>query len=167
MSELNDKIDKILKETPLETRLKVLSEMDFITLITELGYREEKFWTPEEDELLGKLCKLAKKHTDSILKEIEEWKKDGSPKIPTKISPRGKYFVGSASVFGKLVAKPEILTEFSRKDFFDLLDEEQSNSGLCESQFRLETRKKVNLKQGITVGSQFFIATYESPNKKS
>jgi|TARA_R110000851_G_scaffold63075_6_gene144420 hypothetical protein len=80
---MSEEINEIVKGTPLEIRLKVISEMDFITLITDLGYREDKFWTPEEDELLSKLCKLAKKHTNSVLKIIEEWKKDGSPKKPT------------------------------------------------------------------------------------
>ena len=66
------KIAKILKDIPLKTRLKVLNEMAFIDLISELGYREDKMWTDEEDELLSKLCKLAMKHTENILEEIEE-----------------------------------------------------------------------------------------------
>jgi hypothetical protein len=70
---------KLLKEIPLKTRLKVSNEMAFINLIVELGYREDKMWTDDENELLAKLCGLAKEHTDSVLKEIEEWKKDGKP----------------------------------------------------------------------------------------
>ena len=65
-------IRKLLEDIPLKTRLKVLNEMAFIDLITELGYREEKMWSDEEDELLSKLCKLALKHTENILEEIEE-----------------------------------------------------------------------------------------------
>jgi hypothetical protein len=72
-------IKKILKETPLETRLKVSNEMAFIMLITELGFRENKMWNendPKEMELLGKLCKFAEEHTKNQMKTIEEWKKD-------------------------------------------------------------------------------------------
>ena len=70
---------KILKETPLKTRLKVANKMAFINLIVELGYREDKMWTDDENELLDKLCGLAKEHTDIILKDIKEWENDGKP----------------------------------------------------------------------------------------
>ncbi len=70
-----DIITKLLESIPLETRIKVSIECAFITLITELGYRESKMWTDEEQPILDKLMKLAKEETDSILKEIEEWKK--------------------------------------------------------------------------------------------
>ena len=76
MSEI---FEKLVKEIPLATRLKVANEMAFIDLIVELGYREDKMWTDEENELLGKLCELAQKHTDSILKDIEVWEADGKP----------------------------------------------------------------------------------------
>lgn len=71
--------EKLVKEVPLKTRIKVANEMAFINLIVELGYREDKMWTDDENELLDKICVLAQKHTDSILKDIEEWKKDGKP----------------------------------------------------------------------------------------
>ena len=71
--------EKIVKEIPLKTRIKVANEMAFINLIVELGYREDKMWTDDENELLSRLCGLAKEHTDSILKDIEEWEKDGKP----------------------------------------------------------------------------------------
>lgn len=64
-------VDRIMRRTPLETKLKVSNEMAFITLITELGYREDKMWTPEEDELMAKLCKLANEHTQNQLRSIE------------------------------------------------------------------------------------------------
>lgn len=64
-----------LKENPipLDTRIRVSTQMAFINLITELGYRENKYWTPDEDELLNKLMNLAEKHTQDILNEIKEW----------------------------------------------------------------------------------------------
>lgn len=64
---------------PLDTRIRVSSQMAFINLITELGYREDKMWTPDEDELLNKLMNLAEKHTQDILNEIKECKDEGSP----------------------------------------------------------------------------------------
>jgi hypothetical protein len=70
-------IDKLLKEIPLKIRLNVINEMGFIALITKLGYRENKMWTPEEDNLLSKLVELAHEHTKLILEEIEDCKKDG------------------------------------------------------------------------------------------
>lgn len=72
-------VEKLLKETPLEIRLKVSNEMAFIMLITELGYRENKMWdenNEKDNEILNKLLRFAKKHTEDQMKTIEEWKKD-------------------------------------------------------------------------------------------
>ena len=79
MKKSKNLIREITKNIPLKTRIEVSNEMAFINLITELGYREDKMWTDDENELLSKLCVLAQEHTDSILKDIEEWKKDGKP----------------------------------------------------------------------------------------
>lgn len=71
--------EKILKETPLEVRLKVSNEMAFIMLLSELGYRENKMWDESDEkemEILHKLCEFAKKHTASQIREIKEWEKD-------------------------------------------------------------------------------------------
>jgi hypothetical protein len=64
-----------LKEnpTPLDIRLNIINQIAFINLITELGYRKDGYWTPDEDEILDKLCNLANKHTQYILEEIEEF----------------------------------------------------------------------------------------------
>jgi len=70
MEKSKNTISEIAKDIPLETRILVANEMAFINLITELGYREDRAWTDDEDELLDKLCDLAKKHTDIILEEI-------------------------------------------------------------------------------------------------
>lgn len=58
--------------TPLDIRIRVTTQIAFINLIHELGYREEKSWGPDEDETLNKLIKLANKHTKDILNEIEK-----------------------------------------------------------------------------------------------
>ena len=64
-----------LKEnpTPLDIRIRISTQMAFINLITELGYRENKYWTPDEDELYKKLMDLAENHTQDILQEIKEY----------------------------------------------------------------------------------------------
>jgi len=67
--------------TPLDVRLNVINQIAFINLITELGYREDKYWTPEEDEILNKLCRLANKHTTDILRELEEYNKSENKDI--------------------------------------------------------------------------------------
>lgn len=77
IKKMNTRIKKILKETPLKTRLEVSNQMAFISLLTELGYREDKMWTNEEGDLLKKLCQSAKKHTQHQLRQIEKWEKDG------------------------------------------------------------------------------------------
>lgn len=59
--------------TPLDIRIRVSTQIAFINLITELGYRESKYWTPDEDEILNKLMDLAEKHTQDILNEIKEY----------------------------------------------------------------------------------------------
>lgn len=71
-----------LKEnpTPLDIRIRVSNQMAFINLITELGYREDKIWTPDEHELLNKLMNLAEKHTQDILQEIKEYNEEHSPR---------------------------------------------------------------------------------------
>ena len=70
---MNEALDKMLKQIPLKTRLKVSTEMAFINLITELGYRENKMWTEDEDEILNKLCSLAVSLSEDHIKEMEEW----------------------------------------------------------------------------------------------
>lgn len=72
-------LEKIRKETPLKTRLKVSTEMAFISLISELGYRENKMWTDDENDTLNKLCDLAMDLVNDHIKEFEQWQKDGKP----------------------------------------------------------------------------------------
>lgn len=71
--------EKIIKETPLDIRIRVRNETAFINLLTELGYRENKMWTPEESKTFNRLMKLADKHTTEIFEIIKEWESDGSP----------------------------------------------------------------------------------------
>jgi len=69
---MDDIVRKMLDNIDLETKVKVDCEMAFINLITELGYREDKMWTPDEDEQFGKLIYLADKLADEILEEVRK-----------------------------------------------------------------------------------------------
>ena len=72
-------ISKLAAKASLTTRLNVANQIKFIDLLTELGYREDKMWSKEEDELLNKLCNSANKYTLEILNTIKEWEDDGKP----------------------------------------------------------------------------------------
>lgn len=70
---------EMVKNIPLKTRIKVSTEMAFIDLITKLGYRPNKMWTDDEQHLLDKLCGLADELSTDLIKEFEQWQKDGKP----------------------------------------------------------------------------------------
>ena len=72
-------VEDILKRTPLKTRIEVDIQASFINLISELGYRESKYWTEDENPILQKLTELANKTTDYIMESINEWERDGKP----------------------------------------------------------------------------------------
>lgn len=76
---MSDLIKELSKQTPLDIRLNVLNEMMFIYLITEMGFREDKMWSEEENDQLSKLCDLARKLTETQLAEIKKWEEDGRP----------------------------------------------------------------------------------------
>ena len=52
MSSFHNELKKLIKETPIKTRIEVVNEMAFMSLITTLGFREKKMWTDDEEELL-------------------------------------------------------------------------------------------------------------------
>lgn len=76
---MKDKLDHLCKRIPLKTRIQVNSQMAFINLLTELDYRESKMWTPDEDELLNKVIKLANEQSDHLIEEFKQWEADGRP----------------------------------------------------------------------------------------
>lgn len=71
--------DDIIKNIPLRTRIRVINEMELIDALTELGFREDRSWGDDEQELLNKIIEHSSKHTDYIMKEIKQWEKDGRP----------------------------------------------------------------------------------------
>lgn len=72
-------LKEMLKSIPIEDRLTVLNELTFINLISELGYREDKYWTENENDKLMIIRKMSKELANDILEEIKEWEKDGKP----------------------------------------------------------------------------------------
>jgi hypothetical protein len=66
----NKILDEQIKNIPLENKIRVSNQMAFIDLIVELGFREDKAWTDDEDEFLEKLMNLANEHTETQLKLI-------------------------------------------------------------------------------------------------
>lgn len=65
-------VEDILNNIPLETKIKISTEFAFINLIHELGFREEKYWSEDESEILNKILELAKKHSNDIIEIIKE-----------------------------------------------------------------------------------------------
>lgn len=63
----------ISEETSLENNIKIVCEMAFITLLSDLGYREDKGWTDDEDELLSSLIDSAHNLASSIMQEIRDY----------------------------------------------------------------------------------------------
>jgi hypothetical protein len=68
-----------LKELPLRNRIRTTIHSVMLGVPSDLGFIEMRMWTDEDDELLGKLEKIGKKLTDEIMRDIEEWEKDGKP----------------------------------------------------------------------------------------
>jgi len=71
----NGVISRLLKKIPLSTEIRVGNQMAFINLIHELGYRENKYWTEEDNDLFQKIIDLADKHTKDQLKDIKKYMK--------------------------------------------------------------------------------------------
>jgi len=65
-------ISQYYENIPLKTRIQVANEISFINIIHELGYREDKVWTKDDEDILNKILELAAKHTENILKEIRD-----------------------------------------------------------------------------------------------
>ena len=69
-------LDTLLKETSLDIRFEVSIQAAFIDLLSELGYREDKMWTDDEDEILIKISHLAKELSKDHIRIIDEWERD-------------------------------------------------------------------------------------------
>ncbi len=74
MNPKKDVVKRLREKTSLRIKIKVATEMAFLTLPADLGLREDKAWTSEDDELFDKIISLAHKHSDYIMKLINEEK---------------------------------------------------------------------------------------------
>jgi hypothetical protein len=75
-------ISELLKETSLETRIKMSCWFVLNNMIHDSGAREESAWdesNPRDIELMRILDDKTKELTDKILKDIKEWEQDGKP----------------------------------------------------------------------------------------
>jgi len=66
-----------------------------------------------------------------------------------------KFKIGNAVVYGNLVCKPSQLTEVKKEYFFNAINKNLNKYEL--ERFKNIATKKTNLKQGITIGNDFFI----------
>ena len=79
---LSNTINELLKETSLETRIKMSCWFVLNNIIHDSGAREESVWdesNPRDIQLMRILDSKTKELTDKILKDIKEWEQDGKP----------------------------------------------------------------------------------------
>jgi len=79
---LSNTISELLKETSLETRIKMSCWFMINNLIHESGAREEAAWdetNPKDIEIMKLLDDKTKELTETILRNIKEWEEDGKP----------------------------------------------------------------------------------------
>jgi hypothetical protein len=79
---LSNTISELLKETPLESRIKMSCWFMINNVIHESGAREESVWdetNPKDIEMMKLLDDKTKELTETILRNIKEWEEDGKP----------------------------------------------------------------------------------------
>ena len=79
---LSNTISELLKETSLETRIKMSCWFMINNLIHESGAREESVWdetNPKDIEMMKLLDDKTRELTEKILRNIKEWEEDGKP----------------------------------------------------------------------------------------
>ena len=79
---LSNTISELLKETSLETRIKMSCWFMINNVIHESGAREESAWdetNPKDIEMMKLLDDKTRELTEKILRNIKEWEEDGKP----------------------------------------------------------------------------------------
>jgi len=79
---LSNTISELLKETSLETRIKMSCWFMINNVIHESGAREESAWdetNPKDIEMMKLLDDKTRELTETILRNIKEWEEDGKP----------------------------------------------------------------------------------------
>ena len=75
--------EELLNSIPLKSTLYIMNQMAMIDVITECGYRENKAWSKDENEIIQKLSDCARKLTNQQLDYLEKdfkIKADDTPK---------------------------------------------------------------------------------------
>lgn len=80
--EIQKLIEKIMNRIPLSTHLTVSIQLAMIDLLSAVGFRENKMWTDDEEDVLSIICNSAER----LAKELEEdlIKDYGCSKTPIK-----------------------------------------------------------------------------------
>ena len=79
---LSDKINDLLKQTPLEARVKISCWFAMNDMIHDSGAREEAVWdetNPKDVEMMKLLDDKTRELTEVIMNNIKEWEEDGKP----------------------------------------------------------------------------------------
>ena len=79
---LSDKITDLLKQTPLQSRIKMSCWFVLNDMIHDSGAREEAVWdetNPKDVEMMKLLDNKTKELTEQIMEDIKEWEEDGKP----------------------------------------------------------------------------------------
>jgi hypothetical protein len=79
---LSAKINDLLKQTPLEARIKISCWFTLNDMIHDSGVREEAVWdetNPKDVEMMKLLDDKTKELTEVIMNNIKEWEEDGKP----------------------------------------------------------------------------------------
>ena len=79
---LSDKITDLLKETPLEARIKISCWFVLNDMIHDSGARESAVWdetNPKDVEMMKLLDDKTRELTEVIMNNIKEWEEDGKP----------------------------------------------------------------------------------------
>ena len=79
---LSDKITDLLKETPLEVRVKISCWFALNDMIHDSGARESAVWdetNPKDVEMMKLLDDKTRELTEVIMNNIKEWEEDGKP----------------------------------------------------------------------------------------
>jgi len=80
-------MEKIMKEIPLETRIRVSTEAAFVVFANDAGCRKNKdsYITEEDDELYGIIFEYADIYAQGVMEDIKEWL-DDTKGDPNKIN---------------------------------------------------------------------------------
>ncbi len=68
---MSDRIDAILDDTPIETRVSILIEMGVIGIISDCGYKSGP-WTDKDDDTLRIIVDGAEKLSEMVIDAIKD-----------------------------------------------------------------------------------------------